>query len=79
MDNDRQDANTPGDAVRNRHHAGCRVAAERAADRYTIICDGPANPKTAWPSARTDAMLLCYEGPEVDAVEEPTAADIRPQ
>jgi hypothetical protein len=24
-----------GDAVRNRHHAGCRVAIERAADRYT--------------------------------------------
>jgi hypothetical protein len=27
--------------VRNRHHAGCRVAIERAADRYTLICDGP--------------------------------------
>jgi hypothetical protein len=25
--------------VRNRHHAGCRVAAER----YTLICDGPYN------------------------------------
>jgi hypothetical protein len=23
--------------VRNRHHADCRVAAER----YTLICDGP--------------------------------------
>jgi hypothetical protein len=32
-----------GDAVRNRHHAGCRVAGERAADRYTLICDGPRN------------------------------------
>jgi len=30
-----------GDAVRNRHHAGCRVAVERAADRYTLICDEP--------------------------------------
>jgi len=27
--------------VRNRHHADCRVAVERAADRYTLICDGP--------------------------------------
>ena len=27
--------------MRNRHHAGCRVAVERAADRYTLICDGP--------------------------------------
>ena len=27
--------------VRSRHHAGCRVAVERAADRYTLICDGP--------------------------------------
>jgi hypothetical protein len=27
--------------VRNRHHAGCRVAVERAADRYTLICDRP--------------------------------------
>jgi hypothetical protein len=27
--------------VRHRRHAGCRVAAERAADRYTLICDGP--------------------------------------
>ena len=26
--------------MRNRHHAGCRVAVERAADRYTLICDG---------------------------------------
>jgi hypothetical protein len=26
--------------VRNRHHADCRVAVERAADRYTLICDG---------------------------------------
>jgi hypothetical protein len=25
----------------NRHQAGCRVAVERAADRYTLICDGP--------------------------------------
>jgi hypothetical protein len=31
------------DAVRNRHHAGCRVAVERAADRYTLICDEPLN------------------------------------
>ncbi len=27
--------------MRHRRHAGCRVAAERAADRYTLICDGP--------------------------------------
>jgi hypothetical protein len=27
--------------VRNRHHAGRRVAVERAADRYTLICDEP--------------------------------------
>jgi putative ABC transport system permease protein len=27
--------------LRSRHHAGCRVAVERAADRYTLICDGP--------------------------------------
>jgi hypothetical protein len=27
--------------VRSRRHAGCRVAVERAADRYTLICDGP--------------------------------------
>jgi hypothetical protein len=27
--------------VRNRHHADCHVAVERAADRYTLICDGP--------------------------------------
>ena len=27
--------------VAQRHHAGCRVAVERAADRYTLICDGP--------------------------------------
>jgi Single-strand binding protein family len=30
-----------GDAVRNRHHADCRVAGERAADRYTLICEEP--------------------------------------
>jgi hypothetical protein len=29
--------------VRHRRHAGCRVAAERAADHYTLICDGPVN------------------------------------
>ena len=39
-DHDRQDASTPA-RVRNRHHADCRVAVERAADRYTLICDGP--------------------------------------
>ena len=27
--------------MRNRHQAGCRVAVERAVDRYTLICDGP--------------------------------------
>jgi hypothetical protein len=27
--------------VRNRHHAGWRVAVEPAADRYTLICDEP--------------------------------------
>jgi hypothetical protein len=27
--------------VRHRRHAGCRVAAERAADHYTLICDAP--------------------------------------
>ena len=27
----------PAARVRNRHHADCRVAAER----YTLICDGP--------------------------------------
>ncbi len=27
--------------MRNRHHADCRVAVERAAERYTLICDGP--------------------------------------
>jgi hypothetical protein len=27
--------------LRSRHHAGCRVAVERAADRYTLICDRP--------------------------------------
>jgi hypothetical protein len=43
MDHDRRNASTPGDAVRNRHHAGCRVAVERAADRYTLICDEPLN------------------------------------
>src|SRR4030095_17244597 len=30
-----------GDAVRNRHNARCRVAVERAADRYTLICEEP--------------------------------------
>ena len=38
---DRQDLNTSAARVRNRHHADCRVAVERAADRYTLICDGP--------------------------------------
>jgi hypothetical protein len=33
-----------GDAVRNRHHAGCRIAGERAADRYTLICEEPPHP-----------------------------------
>jgi hypothetical protein len=42
MDHDRQDASTPGDALRNRHHAGCHVAVERAADRYTLVGDGPS-------------------------------------
>ena len=27
--------------MRSRHRAGCRVIVERAADRYTLICDGP--------------------------------------
>jgi hypothetical protein len=27
--------------VRNRHQAGCCVAGERAADRYTLICEEP--------------------------------------
>jgi hypothetical protein len=31
----------PRDAMRNRHQAGCRVAVERAVDRYALICDGP--------------------------------------
>jgi hypothetical protein len=30
-----------GDAVRNRHDAGCRVGVERAANGYTFICDLP--------------------------------------
>jgi hypothetical protein len=30
--------------VRNRHHAGCHVAAERAAGRYTLICAEPVSP-----------------------------------
>jgi hypothetical protein len=29
--------------VRNRHQVGCRVVVERAADRYTLICDGPVS------------------------------------
>ena len=41
MDHDRQDVSTPATRVRSRHHAGCRVAVERGADRYTLICDGP--------------------------------------
>jgi len=40
MDHDRRNDPT-GDAVRNRHHADCRVAVERAADGYTLICDEP--------------------------------------
>ena len=27
--------------MRIRHRADCRVAVERAADSYTLICDGP--------------------------------------
>jgi hypothetical protein len=30
-----------GDAARNRDQAGGRVAGERAADCYTLVCDGP--------------------------------------
>ena len=37
---------------RNRHQAGCRVAVERAAGRYTFICDGsdhlPRGSVTCW-------------------------------
>jgi hypothetical protein len=33
----------PGDALRSRHQAGCPVAVERAADRYTLICDAPVS------------------------------------
>lgn len=51
MDHDRQDARTPVARVRIRHHADRRVAVERAADRYTLICDGPFSTQTAgtWP------------------------------
>jgi hypothetical protein len=45
-DHDRQDASTPAARVRNRHHADCRVAVERAADRHTLIRDGPDNTAT---------------------------------
>jgi hypothetical protein len=41
-DHDRQDASTPAARVRNRYHADCRVTVERAADRYTLICDALA-------------------------------------
>jgi len=38
--------------VHNRHHAGCRIAVERAADQYTLICDVPL-----WPAARRASLL----------------------
>src|ERR1035438_1617957 len=41
MDHDRRNASTPATRHGNRHHAGCRVAVERAADRFTLICDEP--------------------------------------
>jgi hypothetical protein len=41
MDHKCQDASTLAARVRIRHHADCRVAVERAADRYVLICDGP--------------------------------------
>ena len=42
-DAERDPGQHAGDAVRNRHQAGYRVAIERAADRYTLICDRPDN------------------------------------
>ena len=41
--------------MRNRDQAGCRVAGERAADRYTLICDGPVS--GPWPG-RSLVMTL---------------------
>jgi hypothetical protein len=41
MDHDRREASMPATRCANRHHAGCPVAGERAADRYTLISDDP--------------------------------------
>src|SRR4029453_11344796 len=51
---DHLDASTTG-ALRSRHHVGCRVAVERVNDRYTLICDGPPVPSTAWTRLRRQA------------------------
>src|SRR3954453_18166126 len=58
-----------GDAVRNRHHAGCRVAVERAADRYTLIRDG----RHSRNSRRLPGTAKCSSsiGAQADSVMEP--------
>jgi hypothetical protein len=44
--------------VRNRHHADCRVAVERAAERYTLICDGPLIARLVASSTSGGSLLL---------------------
>jgi DNA-binding CsgD family transcriptional regulator len=55
--------------VRNRHHADCRAAVERAADRYTLICDGPL--RLNEPARRLLAQLQGGEEPVYGLIAPP--------
>ena len=52
----------------SRHHAGCRVAVERAADRYTLICDGPNNTDLQQELPETHLPLVERCGPFCDGL-----------
>jgi integrase len=48
--------------VRNRHHAGCRVAVERAADPYTLICEPHNLPHAGLHTLRHSAASVMITG-----------------
>jgi hypothetical protein len=65
--------------VRNRHHADCRVAVERAADRYTLICDGPymfAGPPFGEEADDVDAIAAGDGKDAIEAKNVPAAKDV---
>ena len=48
--------------MRNRHHAGCRVAVERAADPYILICEPLNLPHAGLHTLRHSAASVMITG-----------------